>query len=406
MNKKNFVVVGAGISAAAFIAKVKPIADKIILYEKRNYAGGICYDYPHSITGELVHRFGAHLFHTNNAEVWEFLNRYARFNDYRHQVVARGRNYEIFSMPFNMHTLNRLHGAQSTPEDMKKVIERDIKNAAENNLVNLNEDNLKTHIIKQVGYAVYSFLVEHYTKKQWGKDPEELPSSIIKRLPIRFNYNTDYFSDKYQGNPIGGYAEMIKNMIDLSDPKIEVRHQDYFYDYAANKDVYTLLRKDDWETIFTGNIDELYMVLEKNLKPPFPVTKKELEWRSCHFDIYTRSYSQGNSVINDCTKQNEFTRTIEHRFFNPENKLVDENQFAVTCEYPRKWERQTFHSEEDQMEKLYPVPWCQSAADYYKERLRCRFKNLELLGRNATYRYMDMDVAVKEAIELSERYIK
>ena len=373
MKQYDYLIVGAGLFGAVFAERATSKWKKVLVIDKRpNIAGNI---YTEEVKGIQVHRYGAHIFHTANDEVWEYVNRFATFNRYTNSPVAVYKN-ELYDMPFNMNTFNKLWGVL-TPEEAQERIEEEKKAAG------ITEPrNLEEQAIMLVGTTIYEKLVKGYTEKQWGKSATELPADIIKRLPVRFVYDNNYFNDPYQGIPIGGYTNMVKKMLE----GVEVRLN---CDYFEHKEELDALAE---KVIFTGPIDKYFDYCYGNL-----------EYRSLRFEteVLEQENFQGNAVVNYTEREIPYTRIIEHKHFEFGKTLGREAEgdaathTVVTREYPDKWElgKEPYYTiNDDRNSKLY-----QRYAELAAQNDRVIFG-----GRLGHYRYYDMDKVILAALELAK----
>ena len=300
--KYDYIVVGSGLYGATFSYLAKKKNKKVLIIEKRNHIGGNIYT--EEIDGINVHKYGAHIFHTSNKDVWDFVNQFVPFNDYVNQVLA---NYKgkIYHLPFNMNTFFDMWGVIE-PNEAKKIIDEQVKKESIKEIKNLEDQALSL-----VGRDIYETLIKGYTEKQWGKPCNQLPSFIIKRLPLRFEFNNNYFNDTYQGIPIGGYTLLINKMLEGIDVILNE-------DFLQNKEKYLRIAK---KIVYTGAIDEY-----------FDYSLGELEYRSLRFEEIkmNKEYYQNNAVINYTDKETPFTRIIEHKYF--EN--IISSSTIITKEYP------------------------------------------------------------------------
>lgn len=360
----DYLIVGAGLFGAVFAHEMTERGKKCLVIDKRNHIGGNVYT--EEIEGINVHRYGAHIFHTSNKKIWDYVNRFAEFNRYTNCPVARYKD-ELYNLPFNMNTFNKLWGVV-TPDEARAKIAGQVKEAG------ITEpSNLEEQAISLVGRDIYEKLVKGYTEKQWGKRATQLPSFIIKRLPVRMIYDNNYFNDLYQGIPIGGYTKMVERMLE----GVEVRLN---CDYFEKKDEYdTFARK----TVFTGMIDEYYNYCYG-----------ELEYRSLRFEteiVDTDNY-QGNAVVNYTEYEVPYTRIIEHKHF----EYADSEKTVVTREYPAAWR----HGDEP----YYPMNDEQNNALYVKYReLADKEDKVIFGGRLGMYRYFDMHNVIDEALKAADR---
>ena len=305
MNKYDYLVVGSGLFGSVFAYEANKRGKKCLVIDKRGHVAGNIYT--KEVEGINVHEYGAHIFHTSNKEIWDYINKFAEFNRYTNSPVANYKG-EIYNMPFNMNTFNKLWGV-ITPEQAKAKIEEEKRNS------NIKEPkNLEEQAISLVGKTIYEKLVKGYTEKQWGKKAIELPAFIIKRLPVRFIYDNNYFNDSYQGIPIGGYTKIIEKMLNGIDVKLN-------YDFFEHREELENIAE---KVVFTGMIDKYY-----NYK------FGELEYRSLKFEteILDQSNYQGNAVINYTDYETPFTRIIEHKHF----EFGTQKKTVITREYPDNW---------------------------------------------------------------------
>ena len=308
----DYLIVGAGLFGAVFAHEAKKAGKKVLVVDKRNHIAGNIYT--KEVENIQVHQYGAHIFHTSNKEVWEYVQQFAEFNRYTNSPVARYKD-ELYNMPFNMNTFSRMWGVK-TPQEAKEKIEQQIYEAGITEPKNLEEQ-----AISLVGKDIYEKLVKGYTEKQWGRRATELPAFIIKRLPVRFVYDNNYFNDKYQGIPIGGYTQIVEKMLE----GIEVRLSTDFF--ADRENLSKLANK----IVFTGMIDEYY-----------DYCYGELEYRSLRFEteVLDCENYQGNAVVNYTEYEIPYTRIIEHKHFEfgCQNGNVNPKTI-ITREYPATWEK-------------------------------------------------------------------
>ena len=360
----DYLVVGAGLFGAVFAREAKKAGQKVLVIDKRDHVAGNIYT--KEIDGIQVHEYGAHIFHTSNKEVWDYIRQFAEFNRYTNSPVAKYKD-ELYNMPFNMNTFSRMWGI-TTPQEARKKIEEQIKEAG------ITEPrNLEEQAISLVGRDIYEKLVKGYTEKQWGRRATELPTFIIKRLPVRFVYDNNYFNDKYQGIPVGGYTQIVEKMLE----GIEVRlHTDFF----ANKEE---LQRQAEKIVFTGMIDEY-----------FDYCYGELEYRSLRFEteeLDMENY-QGNAVVNYTEYEVPYTRIIEHKHFEFGCQNGEYNpKTIITREYPATWKKGD--------EPYYPMNDEKNNALYtkYKE-LASKEEKVIFGGRLGMYKYFDMHNVVAEAL--------
>lgn len=365
MNKHyDYLIVGAGLFGAIFAYEASKKGKKALVIDKRNHIGGNVYT--EEIEGINVHMYGAHIFHTSNKEVWDYMNEFAEFNRYTNSPVARYKD-ELYNLPFNMNTFHALWGVK-TPQEAKDMIEKQKREAVLPEGV--EPQNMTEQAIMLVGKDIYEKLVKGYTAKQWGRPAEELPPFIIKRLPVRFTYDNNYFNDKYQGIPIGGYTKIIEKMLSQSDVLTST-------DYFANRDKYNALAD---KVVFTGMIDEY-----------FDYCYGPLEYRSLRFENETLDVDnyQGNAVVNYTEYEVPYTRIIEHKHF----EFGTQDRTVITREYPAKWEKGD--------EPYYPMNDDTNNELYAKYRLKADAEeNVIFGGRLGEYKYYDMHQVVAKALEV------
>ncbi|WP_050183311.1 UDP-galactopyranose mutase [Domibacillus robiginosus] len=360
----DYLVVGAGLFGSVFAYEATKRGKKCLVIDKRDHIGGNVYT--EDVEGINVHKYGAHIFHTNNKDIWEYVNSFTEFNRYTNTPVANY-NGEIYNLPFNMNTFNKLWGV-ITPEEAKQKIEEQKKESGITEPKNLEEQ-----AISLVGTDIYEKLIKGYTEKQWGRPATELPSFIIKRLPVRFTYDNNYFNDKYQGIPTGGYTTIIEKMLENCDVKLGV-------DFFADREQLEGMAK---KTVFTGMIDEFYNY-------EFGV----LEYRSLIFEnetLNTENY-QGNAVVNYTDRETPYTRVIEHKHF----EFGTQEKTVITKEYPTEWKKGD--------EPYYPINNDKNTVLYkkYKE-LADKEENVIFGGRLATYKYYDMHQVIAAALTQVEK---
>ena len=364
MKEYDYIIVGAGLFGAVFAYEAQKRGKKCLVVERRNHIAGNIYT--KDVEGIQVHEYGAHIFHTNNETVWNYMNQFATFNRYTNSPVARYKN-ELYNMPFNMNTFHALWGV-ITPEEAKQKIEEEKKKYGVQEPKNLEEQ-----AINLVGKTIYEKLVKGYTEKQWGKKATELPSFIIKRLPVRFIYDNNYFNDMYQGIPIGGYTKIIEKMLE----NVEVRLN---CDYLKNEEIF---RNKADKILFTGPIDAYYHF-----------EYGSLEYRSLRFEteILNMQNYQGNAVVNYTEYEVPYTRIIEHKHF----ELGNQEKTVITKEYPLQWK--------PGKEPYYPVNNQENNNLYEKyKQLALQDKSVIFGGRLGQYQYYDMDKVVAEALKLVEQ---
>ena len=366
MGKYDYLIVGAGMFGAAFARKAADAGKRCLVIDKRGHVGGNCYSY--ELEGVQVHKYGPHIFHTSNNTVWDFVNRFTEFNNFILTPIA---NYsgEIYNLPFNMNTYAKMWGV-CTPDEAKAIIDSQAAPHRQKKPANLEEQALSL-----VGGDIYEKLVKGYTEKQWGRPCNELPAFIIKRLPLRFTFDNNYFNDRYQGIPIGGYTKMFERMLDSIDVEMGV-------DYLAEGSRFGSMAG---KTVYTGQIDEY-----------FGYRLGSLEYRSLRFDteILKADNHQGVAVMNYTDSHTPFTRCIEHKHF--EFGKGDPGKTVITREYPMQWERGE--------EAYYPVNDDANNELYaqYEELAKSEPRTV-FGGRLGTYRYLNMDQVIAEALACAER---
>ena len=356
----DYLIVGAGLFGAVFAHEAYKKGRTCLVIDKRNNIGGNIYT--ESTEGINVHKYGAHIFHTSDKQIWDYVNRFAEFNNYINSPVAVYKD-ELYNLPFNMNTFSRMWNIR-TPEQARKIIASQIAD-----LGITEPHNLEEQALSLVGRDVYEKLIKGYTEKQWGRDCRELPAFIIKRLPLRFVYDNNYFNDRYQGIPIGGYTAIIEKMLE----GIEVRTGTDYFDFTRdNKDI---ARK----TIFTGMIDEYY-----------GYCYGPLQYRSVRFEteVLDCENYQGNAVVNYTDREVPYTRIIEHKHF----EFGKQPKTVISREYSSEWKQG--------MEPYYPVNNEENNALYEKYReLADKESNVIFGGRLGQYKYYDMDKVIAAALE-------
>lgn len=359
--KYDYLLVGAGLFNAVFAYEASKKGKTCLIIDKRNHIGGNIYT--EKIEGINVHKYGAHIFHTNNKKIWDYINQFTEFNRFTNSPMARYKN-ELYNLPFNMNTFNKLWNV-FTPEEAKNKIEEELKNYQIENPKNLEEQ-----AIKLVGPTIYEKLIKGYTEKQWGTKATELPPFIIKRLPVRFTYDNNYFNDSYQGIPIDGYTKIIEKMIN----KAELRLNCDYFEYKNELD--NLAKK----IIFTGPIDKFYNYCYG-----------ELKYRSLRFETEMLDINnfQGNAVINYTEYEIPYTRIIEHKHF----EFGNQEKTIITKEFSDTWTKDK--------EPYYPINNDNNNLLYekYKE-LASKENNIIFGGRLGMYKYFDMHQVIEESLKL------
>ena len=352
----DYLIVGAGLFGATFARLARDSGRSCLVIDKRPHIGGNCYT--ENVEGINIHKYGAHIFHTNNKVIWDFVNRFTEFNNYINSPKAYSKG-KLYSLPFNMNTFYELWGV-TTPSQAKEIIERQRFKGT--------PTNLEEQALSLVGQDIYQTLIKDYTEKQWGKKATELPSFIIKRLPLRFTFDNNYFNDKYQGIPIGGYTSMIQKMLDGIEVKLNT-------DYLSNRDYFNSITN---QVVYTGCIDEF-----------FDYEFGRLEYRSLRFEHQVKDTDnfQGNAVINYCDSEIEHARILEHKHF----EKTQSSKTVITYEYPQEYQ--------EGMIPYYPINDKRNQAIYenYKNK-SSSLTNFIFGGRLAEYKYMDMDTVIKSAM--------
>lgn len=364
MTKYDYLIVGAGLYGAIFAHEMTKRNKRCLVIDKREHIGGNCYT--ESIEGINVHKYGAHIFHTSNTKVWNYVNNLVEFNRYTNSPLARWKD-DLYNLPFNMNTFYKLWGVK-TPEEAKAKIE------AQRELTNGKEPaNLEEQAISLVGKDIYERLIKGYTEKQWGRKCTEIPAFIIKRLPVRFTYDNNYFNDKYQGIPIGGYTKIFEKLLEGIDIRLGI-------DYLADRQELDKLAK---KTLFTGPIDAFYGFR-------FGI----LEYRSLKFEteVLDTPNFQGNAVVNYTEAEIPYTRIIEHKHF----EFGEQPKTVITREYSTEWQQNDI--------PYYPVN------DEKNNLLFMKYKELAdsetryiFGGRLAEYKYYDMHNIVASVLDRVEK---
>ena len=363
--KYDYLIVGAGLYGSVCAYELTKHGKTCIVIDKRDHIGGNIYT--EEIEGINVHKYGAHIFHTSNKEVWNYINQFAEFNNYVNSPVARYKD-ELYNLPFNMNTFTKLWRDVFTPEDAKKRIEEERQEGFVE-----NPTNLKEQAINLVGKTIFKKLIKDYTEKQWGRKCEELPPFIIKRLPVRFTFDNNYFNDRYQGIPVGGYTKIIEKMLEKSFVQLN-------YDFFAHKEeLYRLANK----IIYTGPIDEFY-----------DYAYGALEYRSVRFetDVLDIDNYQGNAVINYTSHEVPYTRIIEHKHF----EFGKQEKTVISKEYSSSWKLGD--------EPYYPVNDEKNTELYEKYRKIAENENKVYFGgRLGQYKYYDMHTVIAEALKFTKK---
>ena len=365
----DYLVVGAGLFGAVFAHEMALAGKRCLVIDKRSHIGGNVYT--ENVDGIQVHRYGAHIFHTSDKEVWDYVNKLTEFNNYINSPVAVYKD-ELYNLPFNMNTFSQLWGIRR-PQEVKEKIASQIAD------LHITEPkNLEEQALSLVGPDVYEKLIRGYTEKQWGRDCKELPAFIIKRLPLRFTYDNNYFNDRYQGIPIGGYTQMVEKLLEDVDVMTDT---DFFEYRKGHADQFK-------KVVYTGMIDEY-----------FDYQFGHLQYRTVRFDterIEEENY-QGNAVVNYTQREVPYTRVIEHKHFAPEEERKNPKDYTIISrEYSEEWGPGS--------EPYYPVNDEKNGALYEKYReLAEKEENVIFGGRLGLYRYYDMDKVIRAALDASEK---
>ena len=363
-NKEDYLVVGAGLYGAVFAYEAKKKGKTCLVIDKRDHIAGNIYC--ENVSGINVHKYGAHIFHTSDKKIWEYVNQFAEFNNYINSPVARYKD-ELYNLPFNMNTFSKMWNI-ATPQEAKDIIASQIAD------LNITEPkNLEEQALSLVGKDVYEKLIKGYTEKQWGRDCKDLPSFIIKRLPLRFIYDNNYFNDRYQGIPIGGYTKIVEKMLDGIEVRLNTNYLDNREEFDAMAD----------KIVYTGMIDQFY-----------DYKLGVLEYRSVRFEteeLPMENY-QGNAVVNYTEREVPYTRIIEHKHF----EFGKQPTTIISREYSSEWKKGD--------EPYYPVNNDKNNALYqqYKE-LADKEHKVIFGGRLGGYKYYDMDKVIAAALEMCEK---
>lgn len=359
----DYLIVGSGLFGSIFAYEAGKKGKQCLVVEKRDHIGGNIYT--KEVEGIQVHQYGAHIFHTSNREVWEYVQQFAEFNRYTNSPVANYKG-EIYNLPFNMNTFNKLWGVVTPAEAKAKIEEQAAAYRTE------HPANLEEQALNLVGKDIYEKLIKGYTEKQWGHRATELPPEIIKRLPVRYIYDNNYFNDIYQGIPIGGYTAMIEKMLEKAEVRLGV-------DYLEHKDELDALAE---KVVYTGPIDAYY-----------GYQFGELEYRSVSFEteVLDQPNYQGNAVVNYTEYEVPYTRIIEHKHF----EFGTQDKTVISREYPAAWKKGD--------EPYYPVNNEKNNMLYHSyEELAKEEKKVIFGGRLGTYKYMDMHHVVAEALRVTK----
>lgn len=356
----DYLIVGAGLFGSVFAYEARQRGKRCLVIDKRDHIGGNVYTEP--VEGINVHKYGAHIFHTNSKPIWDYVNQFVEFNRYTNAPIANYKG-ELYNLPFNMNTFNKLWGV-ITPAEAKQKIEEQ-KMAA-----GISEpQNLEEQAISLVGTDIYEKLIKGYTEKQWGRSAKDLPSFIIKRLPVRFTYDNNYFNDQYQGIPKGGYSLIVENMLEGTEVRLNANF------FERREDFTKLANK----VVFTGMIDQY-----------FDYRYGVLEYRSLRFETKVMDHTdnfQGNAVVNYTDRETPYTRIIEHKHF----EFGTQEKTVVTEEYPLEWK--------PGLEPYYPINDDKNNETYKQyKRLADQEPHVIFGGRLASYKYYDMHQVIAEAL--------
>lgn len=361
----DYLIVGAGLFGSVFAREAINYGKTCYVIDRRNHIAGNTYT--KTVEGINVHVYGAHIFHTSNRLVWEYLNQYCEFNNFVNSPLARYRN-EVYNLPFNMNTFAKLWDNASTPDAAQKIIKEKVQ------LLGIEHPaNLEEYALSVVGEEVYLKLIKGYTEKQWGKKCKDLPASILKRIPLRYTFNNNYFDDKYQGIPIGGYTKLVEKLLDGAKVQLGISYKDFI---SSTKDRFG-------KVIYTGAIDEF-----------FDYKLGSLEYRSVKFEteILNTPNFQGNAVVNYTEYEIPYTRIIEHKHF----EFGCQPKTVISYEYPIKWHKG--------LEPYYPFNDIRNK-ELYKAYVELAHKadNIIFGGRLGSYSYCNMDKVIEKALQLASR---
>ena len=364
MKRYDYLIVGAGLYGAVFARELTRRGKSCLVIDRRNHIAGNIYT--EKMAGINVHKYGAHIFHTSDREVWEYVNQFAEFNNYVNSPLAVYRD-ELYNLPFNMNTFSKMWGIR-TPKEARQMIERQV---AELGIT--EPQNLEEQALSLVGTDVYTKLIKGYTEKQWGRDCRQLPAFIIRRLPCRFTYDNNYFNDRWQGIPIGGYTQMVEKMLEGADVLLQT---DYFDLIREQPEIART-------TVYTGCIDEF-----------FGYRLGALKYRSVRFEteeLPEENY-QGNAVVNYTDREVPYTRVIEHKHF----EFGKQPTTVISREYSAEWK--------PGLEPYYPVNDAENSALYAQyQQLAAQQENVIFGGRLGQYRYYDMDKVIRAAMDELEK---
>ena len=373
MKKYDYLIVGAGLFGSVFARQAKDAGKSVLVIDRRDHIAGNVYT--EDVEGIKVHKYGAHIFHTNNKQVWEYVNRFIEFNRFTNSPVANYKG-ELYSLPFNMYTFNKMWGVV-TPQEAAAKIEEQRKAAGITEPKNLEEQ-----AISLVGTDIYTKLVKGYTEKQWGRDCRDLPAFIIRRLPVRLTFDNNYFNALYQGIPVGGYTKLVENLLEGIDVRLSE-------DYLKDREGYQALAD---KIVYTGAIDAY-----------FDYQLGNLEYRSVRFEneLLNIPNFQGNAAVNYTDRDTPWTRIIEHKWFEfgKDENGNDLPKTVISREYSSEWKPGD--------EPYYPVNDEKNSALYKKyAELAEKEENVIFGGRLAEYKYYDMDAVIASALACAEKYLR
>ncbi|AKM81455.1 MAG: UDP-galactopyranose mutase [Candidatus Pacebacteria bacterium GW2011_GWF2_38_9] len=367
------LIIGAGLSGATLAERFASSGDSVLVIDKRAHLAGNCFDHLDKQTGIRVSNYGAHLFHTNSQEVWDYLRAFSKWQGYEHQVLVKVKN-QLLNLPINLNTINQFfHQKLSSAEEMRAFLAKKTKKLKD-------VANSEDYVLSQVGSELYEAIFQNYSLKQWALDPSELDAAVIKRNPLRFDADNRYFTDRYQALPVNGFEGLVSKM--LSHQNIELRLKTDFFVFREQND----LSKFD-QVFYTGAIDQY-----------FDYAYGHLEYRSLdfHFEEHDQEFYQSNSAVNYPSLDYPFTRVIEYKYFYPPKKALAKT--IISKEYPT-WDGEPY----------YPVPRERNhllLKKYLREAKKLEAQGIYFVGRLGTYRYLNMDQAVAEALKLFEKVKK
>lgn len=372
-------IIGAGLAGATLAHELAVMTEHdIAVYDERNHVGGNVHTERDPSTGVMVHKYGPHIFHTDNLQVWEYVRRFADFRPYIQRTKAQCRG-DIYSWPLNLHTINQFYGRNFRPDEARKHLEMQFSHPPQG----IDPTSFEAVATAGLGGELYRAFFYGYTRKQWGRDPATLPGSILKRLPLRLDYNDNAYFHRYQGIPVYGYTKMVENMLD--HPRIKVHLGEKLERYGIS------WRSTSSHVFNSGALDEWF----RYVRGPLAYRTLDLE---TIVDLSTKDY-QGCSVINSCDLSTPWTRSTEHRHFTPWE--VGHSGTVVTREFPREWDMNGRDI------RYYPVHLTtddQRLKEY--QELAAREKDMTFIGRLGTYRYLDMDQTIWESMEAARRFLR